>query len=127
MGQLLPPFGRRNVSVSMLRVVGRFVFFSIFFALFAAPGVAQWALNHTFNSQVRSVYFLDQQGSGSTGFVGLTTTAIWRTTDNGASWTQMTTPGSAVPIQITGFSFKNTTQGWCSVRENNGGTPVGGV
>jgi hypothetical protein len=85
---------------------------------------AQWVITHTFSSQVRSVYFLDQIGApfkwgaaASTGFAGLSNGQIWRTTDNGTTWTAATTPGGfPLSTYITDFTFKSATQGWCSVR-----------
>ncbi len=92
--------------------------------LVAAPSWAQWSLLKTFPSFIESVYFLDQQGTATTGFVGLENSTIWRTTDNGATWNQTTTPGTPVPMEVTGFTFRNTLQGWCSIEDffdgNNG-------
>ena len=85
----------------------------------ARTSSAQWSMNYAFPSQVRSVYFLDQQGSSATGFVGLTNGEIYRTTNNGVSWQAMTTPSAG--YQITQFTFKNASQGWCSVRATSGG------
>src|SRR5437870_3436731 len=111
----------------MKRVVGRVIVSVIVASSFFSSFVrAQWSLNHPFGVQIHSVYFLDQQGASSTGFVGLANTSIWRTTDNGGSWFQMTTPPTATSLRITGFAFKNTMQGWCSMREN-GGAPSGGI
>ena len=93
--------------------------FAIVFLLIASRSDAQWSLMKAMPSQVRCVYFLDQLGAPTTGFVGGTNGDIMRTTDNGASWTAMTTP--APGYQVTQFTFKNTTQGWCSVRAATGG------
>ncbi len=102
------------------------IFSSLFTALLfgaisviTSPAQAQWAVVKTFPSQVESVYFLDQQGTGTTGFVGLANSTIWRTTDNGVTWNQATTPSTAFPSEITDFAFRNTLQGWCSVRSVN--------
>ena len=93
--------------------------------LAAAPSLAQWSELKSFPSFISCVYFLDQQGSATTGFVGLENSTIWRTTDNGVTWNQVTTPGTPVPMVITGITFRNTLQGWCSIEDffdgNNGG------
>ncbi len=93
--------------------------------LVASPGHAQWTLQKTFPAEINSVYFLDQEGSPTMGFVGLENSTIFRTTDNGVTWNLTTTPQTTVPVAITDFTFRNAMQGWCSVEgyfdDNNGG------
>ena len=85
--------------------------------LLALPLNAQWRKIQTFPSQVRAVYFLDQQGAATTGFVGLSNGQIWRTTNNGVTWAPANTPrGIPDETLITDFAFHGTAQGWCSVR-----------
>ena len=76
----------------------------------------QWSVLRTFNSPVQSVYFLDQQNAAQTGFVGLSNSAIWRTSDDGAHWYQASTPNLPVPEEISDFAFKDSLVGWCAVR-----------
>jgi len=82
-----------------------------------SPARAQWQVVKSFGVEVRSVYFLDQQGAAATGFAGLASGAIWRTTDNGQKWNQMLTPNKS--LQITDFAFSNTMMGWCSARRSD--------
>ena len=105
-----------------MRRVAAVLFYWIFIVVFAelnpSEADAQWVKVQTFPSQVYSVYFLDQQGAGSTGFVGLANGQIWRTVDNGVTWNLVTTPPgyNAIYVTITDFTFKSVSQGWCSVR-----------
>ncbi len=90
--------------------------------LAASSCQAQWTLLKTFPSYISCVYFLDQQGSATTGFVGLENSTIWRTTDNGVSWNQASTPATGVQSIITAFTFRTPNQGWCSLEDYFGGT-----
>ncbi len=82
---------------------------------FVSQAIAQWSLIKSFGAQVRSVYFLDEQGAPSTGLVGLSNSRIWVTNDNGTSWRAATTPYSPTPLAVTDFTFLNTQVGFCSV------------
>jgi photosystem II stability/assembly factor-like uncharacterized protein len=99
---------RRFFSLSTALVFGALL-------LMASPSHAQWTLLKTFPAAINSVYFLDQQGSPTTGFVGLENSTIFRTTDNGVTWNLATTPQTAFSVVITDFTFRNAMQGWCSV------------
>ncbi|SRR5579883_478906 len=96
-----------------------FVLLSFFFISVSSSSSAQWSLVKTFPAQVRSVYFLDQMGSGAIGFVGLANSTIWRTGDNGITWNQVNTPFAPSNLQVTGFAFRNALQGWCTLRMPN--------
>jgi len=86
--------------------------------MLAASAVqAQWTVLKAFPSLVTSIYFLDQQGSPTTGFVGIENSTIWRTTDNGVTWNQVTSPATATRSEVTAFTFRTALQGWCSVRD----------
>ncbi len=89
-------------------------------SLWTRPAHAQWTVVKSFGVQVRSVYFLDQQGAATTGFAGLANSTIWRTTDNGKTWNRMATPYIASPMQVTAFAFSNKLLGWCSLRTFSG-------
>ncbi len=93
--------------------------------LASAQSQAQWSKLNTFPSYISSVFFLDQQGSATTGFVGLENSAIFRTTDNGVTWSQASTPQSSSQLVITEFAFRNTMQGWCSYEDYYNGTNGG--
>ncbi len=80
-----------------------------------APARAGWSVVKSFGSQVRSVYFLDQQSAAAKGFVGLSNSTIWLTTNDGATWNQAATPYYSTPEQITDFAFKDSLVGWCTV------------
>lgn len=80
-----------------------------------SPVRAQWVKLNTFPSPVDAVYFMDQLGASNIGFVGLIDGEIWKTTDNGISWTKMTVSVSFVQ-DVVQFVFRNTNQGWAAPR-----------
>jgi photosystem II stability/assembly factor-like uncharacterized protein len=91
-------------------------FFVVALSVFLLPLTlsAQWQQTYSFPSQIRSIYFLNNQGQTFTGFVGLVAGEIWRTNDNGQTWKKTNTPQEIG--SVTSFSFKDAAQGWCSVR-----------
>ncbi|MDP4198510.1 MAG: hypothetical protein Q8902_02940 [Bacteroidota bacterium] len=95
--------------------------------LVIAPSVvsAQWSALKVFSAWVESVYFQDQVGVAQTGFVGLSDGEIWRTTDNGVTWSATTTPGSSAIVKQ--FAFRDPNQGWCATDEGLWATTDGGL
>jgi|GEM_PF-2553919 len=113
----------RSTRVMAIRI--RFFLFTTFalaaIASLPAPSaIAQWKVVASFSIQVHSIYFLDQQSAPKTGFAGLANSAIFRTTNNGATWYSTSTPHVGSPMQITDFAFSDSLQGWCSVRSDFG-------
>jgi photosystem II stability/assembly factor-like uncharacterized protein len=77
---------------------------------------AQWKLLNTFSSSVTAVYF-----DGALGFAGLSSGEIYRSIDQGQTWTKVF-QGSPV----VDFAFKNNQIGWSAssagcARTNDGG------
>jgi photosystem II stability/assembly factor-like uncharacterized protein len=88
--------------------------------LSAQNAQAQWRVLKAFPAQVRSVFFLDRQSAPSTGFVGLVDGEIWKTIDNGASWSKSVTPlPNLVGIPVSSFTFKDQQTGWAGVSANS--------
>lgn len=77
---------------------------------------AQWIPIHTFPDAIHTIYFLDREGYPNIGFVGLPG-QIWRTSDRGSTWTQVSTPTSLLAA-VKSFSFKDSLTGWCAVLQD---------
>ncbi len=95
-------------------------------AIAPSAATAQWSVVKTFPSGIYSVYFQDQVGAGTTGFVGLYDGEIWRTVDNGVTWSATTTP-SLFNATVQQFAFRSTTQGWCATATGVWTTIDGGL
>jgi photosystem II stability/assembly factor-like uncharacterized protein len=86
-------------------------------ALFLShPARGQWNFVNNFSStsNVNSIYFLDDIGVPTTGFVGVGTD-VFRTVNGGTTWTKVLSVPSG---WTTGFVFKNASIGWCCVAGN---------
>ena len=99
-----------NILV-LLSLVGLFVP-----RLCYAQGWTQVA--HLGDSEIVSIYFLDQQGTPGVGLVGTQDGKVFRTGDYGQTWQ----PASVLlPVKgpITSFVFKDASTGWLSCRQLN--------
>lgn len=86
--------------------------------LLASVAFAQWEQLASFNSQIVSIHFQSEDNRPQVGFVGTATGEVWRTTDQGITWTRTVTP-SFLNGRVTSFTFRDSMMGWFSAMEES--------
>jgi photosystem II stability/assembly factor-like uncharacterized protein len=82
----------------------------------AGPARGQWVKLADLPARVGAVHFLDKQLAPSVGFAGTLSGAIYRTSDDGVSWSKTASP---LGDEVKDFAFKDALTGWaCALGVN---------